>query len=426
MPKFIVVCPLALLILPSITLAQASFQGLGDLPGGTVDSRPYGMSHDGRAVVGYSQSTAGLQAFRWTQSTGIQGLGDLPGGPSYSWAYAANQDGSVVVGVSQSAAGFEAFRWIAATNTMTGLGDLNGGSFSSRATSVSCDGNTVVGVSSSINGSSEAFLWTSGTATMTGLGDLAGGPFSSRAEGVSCDGSTVVGYSYSSLSPSEAFRAVLPSPMAGIGDLPPLPSNSTARGVSATGEFVVGRGTGPNDFEGFVWTEAQGYLPLGGIENGFIRSSAAAVSDDGQVVVGGGTKSGSVNVATIWTAQSGMRSIKEVLLERGVAAVQNWDLTDGTGVSGDGTRMTGFGRNPSGQFEAWLAVLPRACPGDANADGAVDLLDLLAFTSAWSEFLGQAVTAGSPGDYNSNGAIDLLDLLAFNADWSANLGTSCP
>ena len=59
--------------------AALSFTGLGDLTGGSFQSRAYGVSSDGSVVVGGSSSTSGTEAFRWT-SSGMVGLGDLPGG----------------------------------------------------------------------------------------------------------------------------------------------------------------------------------------------------------------------------------------------------------------------------------------------------------------------------------------------------------
>ena len=43
----------------------ASFQGLGDLPGGSFYSTAYGVSADGSVVVGLSGSASGPEAFRW-------------------------------------------------------------------------------------------------------------------------------------------------------------------------------------------------------------------------------------------------------------------------------------------------------------------------------------------------------------------------
>ncbi|MFN9735084.1 MAG: HAF repeat/PEP-CTERM domain-containing protein, partial [Microcystis sp.] len=80
----------------------ASFQGLGDLPGGGFNSRATGVSADGSVVVGRGFSANGGQAFRWTQGTGMVGLGDLPEGIFYSSAAGVSADGSVVVGIGNS------------------------------------------------------------------------------------------------------------------------------------------------------------------------------------------------------------------------------------------------------------------------------------------------------------------------------------
>jgi probable HAF family extracellular repeat protein len=58
----------------------ASFQGLGDLSGGSFYSYANGVSADGSVVVGRGSSANGNEAFRWTQGTGMVGLGDLSGG----------------------------------------------------------------------------------------------------------------------------------------------------------------------------------------------------------------------------------------------------------------------------------------------------------------------------------------------------------
>src|SRR4051812_21909598 len=70
----------------------ASLRGLGDLPGGSFDSRAFGISSDGRVVVGHSDA-GGLQAFRWTAETGMTPLG-APGTPASPYiANATNADG---------------------------------------------------------------------------------------------------------------------------------------------------------------------------------------------------------------------------------------------------------------------------------------------------------------------------------------------
>jgi len=93
-------------LLQAVTLAQASFQGLGYLPG-EIFSSSTGVSADGSVVVGLGIEVA----FRWTDLGGMIGLGDLPGGGFESRANGVSPDGSVVVGFSVSANGGEAFRW---------------------------------------------------------------------------------------------------------------------------------------------------------------------------------------------------------------------------------------------------------------------------------------------------------------------------
>ncbi|MBX3386752.1 MAG: hypothetical protein KF768_09290 [Phycisphaeraceae bacterium] len=67
----------------------------------------------------------------------------------------------------------------------------------------------------------------------------------------------------------------------------------------------------------------------------------------------------------------------------------------------------------------------KACPGDFNDDGVVDLADLLAFLGPWNANLGQSVAAGTNGDFNGDGVVDLADLLAFLGPWNSNLGQAC-
>src|SRR5262245_27353801 len=88
--------------------ADASFTGLGDLPGGGFGSSASAVSADGSAVVGggTTPGTAG-EAFRWTAGGGMAGLGDLPGGSFRSRASGISADGSVVVGTGQSGGGEE-------------------------------------------------------------------------------------------------------------------------------------------------------------------------------------------------------------------------------------------------------------------------------------------------------------------------------
>ncbi|RIL05909.1 MAG: hypothetical protein DCC71_08510 [Proteobacteria bacterium] len=84
--------------MPRAGSAQATFTGLGDLPGGAFQSQAEAVSDDGVAVVGIGTAATGPQAFRWQAVGGMVGLGGLPGGPVFSFAFGVSGDGSVVVG----------------------------------------------------------------------------------------------------------------------------------------------------------------------------------------------------------------------------------------------------------------------------------------------------------------------------------------
>jgi probable HAF family extracellular repeat protein len=261
-------------------------------------------------VVGYSSSSNGNEAFRWTQATGMVGLGDLPGGSVVSFANAVSANGQVVTGESSSTLSGttrrEAFRWTS-TNGMVGLGDLPGGNFDSHAYALSADGRVIVGYSSSSNGT-EAFRWTTANG-MTQLGDFAGGLLNSIAYAVSADGAIVVGYGYTATTSHEAFR------WSAISGLDPL-------------DFV------PCD----------------------TQSIARAVSGDGSIVVGD-PQTTQGDCVFIWDPSHGIRRLREVLINDYGMDLTGWTLRQALAVSADGKTIVGYGINPSGQTEGWIADL---------------------------------------------------------------------
>jgi probable HAF family extracellular repeat protein len=364
--QFRFACLALLLTLIVAPVRAQSFQGLGSLPGGEFNNEATAISGNGRVVVGQSRSIPAeneaslIQAFRWTEATGMVGLGDLPGGAAESGATAVSTDGSVVVGYGISGSGLEAFRWTQAAG-MAGLGDLTGGGFFSYALGVSGDGAVVVGYSESASGF-EAFRWTQ-AGGMAPLGDLPGGAFQSVAYGVSGNGNVVVGYSGSrrnNVNGYEAFRWTQAGGMVGLNDLPGGGFDSEARAASADGSVVVGYGTTASGQEAFRWTQAGGMQPLG-LLPGTSSSRALSVSADGSVVVGVSGQD-----PFIWTAQIGMQPLKQVLADLEVDFTTGWrQLLGAVGISADGTAIVGSGRNaagpePNGRLEPWIARIPGA------------------------------------------------------------------
>lgn len=348
----------ALLSLPASALA-ASFRGVGFLPGGETNySTPWAISADGLVVVGESGSANGGEAFRWTEATGMVGLGGLGGGDFYSSAIRVSADGTVVVGSSRSPTSgsrVEAFRWTT-TSGMVGIGYLPGGESSSVASGVSGDGSVLAGVSTSAVSPSagEAFRWTA-TTGLVGLGVLSGseGPLS-VPWGISANGTVVVGWA-SSENGREAFRWTESEGMVGMGDLPGALFDSWATGVSADGSVIVGlaHGEGPTSFR---WTAATGMVDLGK-PPGASGSEVWGISADGGVAVGDSPLAGDI-VPTIWDENHGMRNLVDVLVELGLGPeMAGWDLEQATAVSADGRTIVGWGYNPAGQEEGWVANL---------------------------------------------------------------------
>jgi probable HAF family extracellular repeat protein len=338
---------LALVVTASLARATPMFMGLGTLPG---DDRSFaqGVSADGSVAVGFGSS----QAFRWTVSTGMVQLAPLPGSSS-TRASAVSGDGSVVVGFRRYPSGpnterNEALRW-------TPSGDVSSLGFTGSATGVSADGSVIVG--QLVDVTSEAFRWTS-EAGAVGLGVLPGGNYSFAFD-VSADGSTIAGSSETPES-TEAFRWTSDTGMVSLVTLPGL-LESEARALSPDGSVVVGLAVDESEVQqAFRWTSDGGMVLLGllpGVIDG--ATAAYAVSADGSVIVGDSfDNSEGVGIAFIWDPVQGMRSLRDVLIGEYGLDLTGWTLTTANGISADARTIVGTGLNPSGQNEAWIAVLP--------------------------------------------------------------------
>lgn len=344
---------------PTVEFA-ASFRGLGNLKGGAPPhSIPWDISPNGAIVVGESQSANGLEAYRWTVATGMVALGSLGGEDFFSSAWRISADGRVIVGASRSPSSgerTEAFRWTAELG-MVGMGDLPGGVFSSSARGVSADGSVITGVSTSALAPSfgELFRWTQSTG-LEGLGTLGGSQIPAGIPWqISSDGTTIVGWS-SSENGREAFRWTRLEGMVGLGDLPGPVFDSQATDVSADGSIVLGIASGLEGVTSFRWTAATGMVDLGR-PPGAGRSRLLGASADGSVAIGDSALDGD-DVPTIWDETHGMRNLLDVLVDLGLGpAMTGWDLETATAISPDGLTVGGWGYNPQGDVEAWLAYL---------------------------------------------------------------------
>ncbi len=326
------------------TFEQATFEGLGDLPGGTFQSIGYGVSADGNVVVGESESQWGPEAFRWQDGV-MFSLGDLPGGPFNSQANAVSADGSIVVGAGLTSTKTEpqvsdAVVWY--PTFMMSLGHHM------RAEDVSAAGTEVAGYGASPNTDTEAFRWEDDA--ITWLGDLPGGAYHSEAAAISSDGTVVVGTGHV-LAGSEPFRWE-GGKMVGLGHVPSA-TTSSGYGVSDDGSVVVGGSHTDHGQEAFRWSDgvmtALGTFP----DTTTVEANARDASADGTVIVGR-----DIDAAFIWDEINGMRRISDVLVADYGVDLTGWTLEDAYGISADGRTIVGYGTNTNGDQEAWIAKLP--------------------------------------------------------------------
>lgn len=361
-------------------LAAAEFIPLGDLPGGLFESRPRGVSDDGRTVVGGSAGPevylpgfpgpvydyhATREPFIWTPNVGMERI--VIGGQGE--ATDVNAGGSVVVGFASPSD--QAFRWTESEGVLP-LGNPAGYDHS-QAYGVSADGLTVVGRSFDFTPNmTEAFVWTVGKG-MLGLGSRAGAA-DSKAWSVSSDGGVIVGgdESHAAMWTDRIGPQVLDD--SGIDfDIYSLESKA----VSPDGSVIVGWGgalvdNGLVTGMGWRWTAEEGVVLLdpswSPASDGKYYPNAA--SEAGEYIVGH-----SLNAvgAFLWDRAQGIRSLQQVLVdEYGLGnALKGWTLTYANDISPNGRYIVGSGANANGDREAFLVRL------DAVPEPASGILLLL-------------------------------------------------
>jgi uncharacterized membrane protein len=325
----------------------ASFQGLGHLAG-FEESFAQDVTADGKIVVGTARhwitpQTAWIdEPFVWRSTTGIAKAitGGLGGG---GVATATNFNGSVIVGDSG----------------VTPMRIQNG----NKAVRDIPSPYAVAAVSDVSNDNSKMIL----TASRFDIGtrpyreDDAGGwqalPIPSgytdgEANKISADGSVIAGTVW----PANVRRHLILWTN-GVANAVGVPAGflavSARIALSANGT-VVAAVAGLNLFtwSGGSWTQRT-------TTNGDDFVEPAAINADGSVIVGRlGSASGSTPEAAVrWTAQKGTEKIADLLSDAGVST-NGWILRQATGISADGTVIVGFGRNPLGATEAWIARIP--------------------------------------------------------------------
>lgn len=353
--RFGISLTLAVLCTSATTLATAaSFRGLGDLPGGDVGSSATAISANGQVVVGVAHGEKGQEAFYWTAQDGMVGLGHVRTVDDFSRAWGVSADGSVIVGDGN----VRPFVWTKKEG-MLALDTLGYPGSRHSAVAVSDDGRVVIGTSKNSDKMLESFVWKESEG-MTGLGYLPGEGKNTLVTDLSADGRLAVGWGQTNKR-GDVWQPFVQK--LGV-DAEPRPLGSTeefgpqarAMGVSGDGEVVVGFMGGVKGFEAFSFRSSGHQLrALGDLPGGRYSSGAHAASADGRVIVGVGSDAQG-NVAVVWLGDERIQSIAEILKARGVD-LDGWQLHEASDVSADGKAVVGYGTNPEGQREAWIATL---------------------------------------------------------------------
>ncbi len=373
-------------------LAQSTFQGLGDLPGG-LGSHAYAVSADGSVVVGFSYYVApdGLlqsHAFRWTQAGGMHAV--FEGGLDYtSAALSVSADGLTIGGWhAPTIIEEKAFFWSAVAGEQL---------LATRSGVTALSGTGAVGAGYVVHGRGEpprAAIWDAGRnqTFIDSPGVIIPG---SDARGISADGTVVVGQAmFSPVTAGRAFRWTADLGMQNIGSPDFGGPTSHADAISPDGSVIVGAAQatgGSAPLQAALWTAAGGWQILGSLP-GVSGATADAVSADGGTVIGS-----SNGHAFVWRHGRGMEDLQTVL-----APPPGWTLTEARGISADGTIVIG-----NGSLGAWIATLPPPpCPADFNGDGVANSQDFFDFLAAFF--------AGAPGaDFNRDGTTNSQDFFDF-------------
>ena len=399
--------------------APAGNQTIRWLLSGTIDLLPFtgsafGVSSEGRVIVGYRSTAVGVQACRW-EAGAVHPLGDL-GGTS-AIARGVSADGTVIVGYgADSASVNQAFRWTAADG-MRPLGTLGG--TTSEAYAVSDQGVVVVGYST-LPGDQvyRAFRWTHGDG-MSDLGTLGG--LYSQGFGVSSDGTVIVGQALNLLGRSRAFKWSEGSGMVDLGTLGG--DESKAFGVSADGSVVVGMATTEAGLvRPFRWTQSTGMIDLGTL--GGSVAYANAVSADGTRIVGQSVDAAGRQRAVVWrlsslpaitTPPTAINSCRTTVATFNVAAAAPTPITYRWRKAGVPIDILA---NPSAATDTLRLV--RVQPGDAGLYDCIVSTDCGSVTSASARLtvrtcicLEADIAGGGDTGLEPDGTIDGTDFIFF-------------
>jgi uncharacterized membrane protein len=140
-----------------------------------------------------------------------------------------------------------------------------------------------------------------------------------------------------------------------------MPYNALPGGCSADGRYIAGDVLPSIGLETAVLWRDGVAISLPPLIAGR-GAGAGAVTDDGNMVLGGCSAPGGVIIPTIWINQSPIR-ISDFYSQNGVPVTQGWTIRTAGGVSGDGRIFTGTAIGPDGFTQlVYVATIPQPGP----------------------------------------------------------------
>ena len=409
--------PLAAAAAPSVTVAVAVL-ALAAAPA-TADITtliPANSLMDGISATGTAAGVFNApQHIMWTPGGGAMPIG---GGSPSAGQVKVSEDGLFICSsvVNLATGKEEMARYDVVAGTWTPLGGLgsSSGDSTSSGWGISGDVQSVVGLAWINAGTAHAAQWVASTNSVIDLGSTVAGN-SSRANGVDFDGNVVVGWQDGNSRQGAVW-------VNGVQELITRPDGSPAGeayGVSANGRWVTGIsfsspfGTASTYVYDTQLNTVQ-IIPNLSVGAGS-RMAGTAVSDDGQMVVGGTWPLGPATFgnAFVWRAGIWTVPFTDYLAEIGVTPPANYTFSFITDMSDDGRWMVGWGRTPNNQLSTWILEVPgkEPCPSDVDGSGTVDFSDMLSILAAWGP------CQACPQDVDGDGEVAFGDLLQVLSDF---------
>ncbi|MGH7132225.1 MAG: GC-type dockerin domain-anchored protein [Phycisphaerales bacterium] len=399
-----------------------SLSALPPPPDMTGTFRPAGMNADGTMIAGncMQNGAPGGAPVLWRKADGTTALA-MP--PHASWIRVVGvcADGTAVVAAMDAPMGVEFVRWesgVAAPQNLGGGGVM-------AALALSCDGRVVVGSMGSAGAQRVPVTFD----VDRGLVEVPHPVNAIRSECVGADrtGARVV---VNCLLLTSVDRPFIYSTEEGLLDLWGIPADipATAGAISASGRYVAGSmGSPPEMIRPFRWSDAQGAAEMG-TPWGDSDVFATHISGDGSLIAGMRGPA-TASLAWVWTQAGGARDLAELLADRGVNT-EGWTLESIGAVSRDGTVIAGVGTR-YGYRGGWVATLASQRCGAADltgpggwpgGDGALTADDVVAFLNAFFTGDSAADVASLGGTVRQDGAITADDVAVFLAAFFAG----CP